>query len=966
MADSILRLKVDSQEYDQKIKRAAEGIQQYAQKCRDAGGTLQYLDDGVLEFVQALGKMDTVATGTKQQLREMSNALATLTQTYRGLTDEEKASTFGQKLAKGIQQLTERAGQAQDAMADVQSSIRNAASDTRLFDQIAQGASVATAGFQGLTGAGKLLGIEMGDDVAVIAKLQAAMAVTNSLTTIQTALQKESALMQGIQSAKTAIATAAQNALAAATGNAALAQKAFNVVAGMNPYLFLATAIGATVTALALFTSSTDDAASAQDRLNQKLDQALTKLKAITSEYELQAYKKSLLGGVGDEEKLRNDYLQGIDRSVALQKERDKLLSANAPGNVHYTPEQLSGRGTYYTKPGGVYDQQFGTQWRTKGATVVSDENKKAAAELDKKIAEERDQWVSAYSKYMAYGEVTQKFETSWQQLTDPKEIKAAISYFTKVADSLDIDESYNQKYDEYMQRVSKLQAMLRKPPKTTTGGGGGGGDTTTTSEKEITETQQLQKNIEALTKEYQQLSDAEKASDFNASAAIELRKSAIRDEIQSNQQRIDELKKFADEAKQLLPKNQEAVFKITVDKDNLDSLQTAISGLKDKAIKVDVEQGRVELPSVPTDDETIKVNVEQGEVDLPNVPEQYTMTITADTSEAMAQVQNLVSDVSDKTVTIRAKVEMETGISGTNESSISAYVKKLQEELDSIDFSAAGSFQKAIDLNSNIIDATTLGNLLKTSIQEGIDLAAAGIDVEGLFDKIASGEGIENADWEKLAKKINELLEKMGLDVRIGIDAVSGNVTTNNGKSKSNKNPLLHTKEDGKTEIKISETLGVLSGGLSNIATGVEQLGIEIPKGMKDVLGGIQTVCTILTGISALVTVISAIQGAKAVPIVGWMLANGGVVPKAAGGYMIPGNNYSGDNIFAGNAWVNSGELVLNRAQQGVLAAELQGSGMQNIKMEAVVSGEQIMLASNNRGLRTGRGELVQSKRVR
>ena len=61
MADSILRLKVESQEYDQKIKRAAEGIQQYAQKCREVGGTLEKLDDGVLEFVQSLGQMDTVA-----------------------------------------------------------------------------------------------------------------------------------------------------------------------------------------------------------------------------------------------------------------------------------------------------------------------------------------------------------------------------------------------------------------------------------------------------------------------------------------------------------------------------------------------------------------------------------------------------------------------------------------------------------------------------------------------------------------------------------------------------------------------------------------------------------------------------------------------------------------------------------------------------------------------------------------
>ena len=281
MADSILRLRVESSEYDQKIKRAAEGIQQYAQKCREAGGTLEHLDDGVLEFVQALGKMDTVATGTKQQLREMSNALTTLTQTYRGLTDEEKASPFGQELAKGIQQLTERAGAAKDAMMDVEQSIKNAASDTRMFDQLAQGASVMTAGFQGLTGAGKMLGIEMGNDVEVIAKLQAAMAVTNSLTTIQTALQKQSALMQGVQAAQTAIATAAQTALTAATGNATIAQAAFNAVANMNPYVALATAITAVAGAYLAWTSNADKAKKAQEALNTELDNTKNQLSQI-------------------------------------------------------------------------------------------------------------------------------------------------------------------------------------------------------------------------------------------------------------------------------------------------------------------------------------------------------------------------------------------------------------------------------------------------------------------------------------------------------------------------------------------------------------------------------------------------------------------------------------------------------------------------------------------------------------
>ena len=228
MADSVVKLRVDSQEYDSKIKRAAEGVRAFGEQCRKTGETVANADKETLEYVQSIGRMDTVAKTSKQQLREFTNALTDLTAQYRALSDQEKQSPFGQAMAASIQQLTERAGQVKDAMADVGASIQNAASDTRLFDQMAQGMSLATAAFQTFQGAAKLVGIEIGDNVEVIAKLQAAMAVTNGLTTIQNALQKQSALMQGVMAARTALATAAQTAFAVATGNATKAQAAFN------------------------------------------------------------------------------------------------------------------------------------------------------------------------------------------------------------------------------------------------------------------------------------------------------------------------------------------------------------------------------------------------------------------------------------------------------------------------------------------------------------------------------------------------------------------------------------------------------------------------------------------------------------------------------------------------------------------------------------------------------------------
>ena len=284
MSDSVVKLRIDSKEYDANIKRAGDALTQYFQKVREGGGTLMHLDEGVLEAVKAMGELGTQAKNTKGGLRELTQATTEMTIAYRNLTDEEKASPLGKALQQSIAQMTERAGEMRDAMGDVQASIQNAASDTRTFDQIAGAANLTTSSFQTLQGASKLLGIEMGDNVEVIAKLQAAMAVTNGLTQIQNALQKQSAVMQGVMAIKAGAAAIAQTTLAGATGVATVAQRAFNAVANANPYILLASAIAAAVSALYLFTSNDHEAEKAQSDLNRELERTSQQLSAIDRE----------------------------------------------------------------------------------------------------------------------------------------------------------------------------------------------------------------------------------------------------------------------------------------------------------------------------------------------------------------------------------------------------------------------------------------------------------------------------------------------------------------------------------------------------------------------------------------------------------------------------------------------------------------------------------------------------------
>lgn len=158
------------------------------------------------------------------------------------------------------------------------------------------------------------------------------------------------------------------------------------------------------------------------------------------------------------------------------------------------------------------------------------------------------------------------------------------------------------------------------------------------------------------------------------------------------------------------------------------------------------------------------------------------------------------------------------------------------------------------------------------------------------------------------------------------------------------------YDRKTNETTVNLTKELGNIAGGISGILGGIESLGIDIPDGMKDVVSGIQGVIGILTSISTIVTAIQTIAAADTlIPF-----ARGGIVHAANG--FVPGNRYSADDIPVA---VSSGELILNRAQQGALASQLQNNQQRGPEL-ARVSGEQIYVAMSNYLRRSGKGELI------
>jgi hypothetical protein len=66
-------MRIDSTEYESKLKRAADGLSRYADGCRKVGGTLEVVEQETLDYVRALGQMETSSRTATGKLAEMKD-----------------------------------------------------------------------------------------------------------------------------------------------------------------------------------------------------------------------------------------------------------------------------------------------------------------------------------------------------------------------------------------------------------------------------------------------------------------------------------------------------------------------------------------------------------------------------------------------------------------------------------------------------------------------------------------------------------------------------------------------------------------------------------------------------------------------------------------------------------------------------------------------------------------------------
>ena len=108
MAENIVKLRVDSKEYEAKIDRARQGLLHLEQELQKTGKNFGQASKEQVQYVQQLGQMGTVAQTVRGKIGEMTKTFTDLAVQYRNLSKEEKESPFGQALSASLDQLRTR------------------------------------------------------------------------------------------------------------------------------------------------------------------------------------------------------------------------------------------------------------------------------------------------------------------------------------------------------------------------------------------------------------------------------------------------------------------------------------------------------------------------------------------------------------------------------------------------------------------------------------------------------------------------------------------------------------------------------------------------------------------------------------------------------------------------------------------------------------------------------------------
>lgn len=408
-----VELSLNAKGYQSEIDKSKEATNDFNKSVDDASKS-------TAQYTNTIGKQTKDLTSLRKQLAQSKKDAQNLAMAYRQLSDEEKNSAVGRQMKKQLDEAIQSAGNFQDTLADVQRQIKNVANDTRTWDTLSEGITVAGSALSTLGGAYASITGDQETFNKAIAMYTTTQSAATTITKVANMLQKESNLMMKVAELQEWAKTKAVIASTSATKGATIAQRAFNIVASANPYVLLASALAIVIGAFAAFAFGAKDAKNAQDEFNDAVDRGKKKLGEYDKDLEL--HNRMLRAEGATSLEVVEDNLKSVEREINKAKQR----IGNKEVAIKVNNEQIKSGAVYGKAYNKILedneklekeiaaDKQYILQLQEKEKTLQEDQQvelktqetqnkklaqqqdeqrkKEAAAEAARKIAEEEEE----------------------------------------------------------------------------------------------------------------------------------------------------------------------------------------------------------------------------------------------------------------------------------------------------------------------------------------------------------------------------------------------------------------------------------------------------------------------------------------------------------------------------------------------------------------------------------------------
>ena len=1059
MANSILKLKVESSEYDQKLKKAAEGIRHLAEVAHKGGGELTGLEKAELDYVKALGSMETKSRTAAGGVRELETTFKELKVVYTQLNDQEKKGDFGRALNASLEQLKQRAiesrkelndvakelGGTQSKGIDLSGAIQTLGSKFGISSEALSMLSTGTVAYTAVLG---------GLTTAVIAGTKAwadynaELAKQDQITTVTTGLKGEDANRMtdkaralsdtyGVDFRETINAANTLMTQFGKTGDEAIrllrngmqgmiqgdGPKLLSMIqqyapafrdAGIEASQLVAiiqnseggiftdqnmNAIVMGIKNIRLMTKATSDALAQLGIDGKKMSQQLSD--GSLTIFDALKQVSTAIQGVDSGSKAAGEVMQqvfGRQGAMAGTKLGEAIATLNI--NLDETKRQTGEVGQSYddlyeanVKLNQAIRDCFGYDGWEQMSNGIKAKLVTALADVLDVTVKIKESWVGdvgstifdtmtdaalkasgplgtvlsllrninsesgkggnsgGYSdiekiqKWINNGKDDNERQSRYdkaiadlqKKLNNVGKERAVRKSDGSTSYVIDDEETQAKKRAALQKRMSMLYAPEpkdppRKPIKpltpthTTTGG--------------KTPQQQAEDKVAAALQDYQQTID--KASlELKSGAATE---ADVKKKQLSAQERLydaygDAYALYKD------PKYKDAQDKAAEEIVKLGGEVKAATEAQEAARKAasELESAQKKL----ADAQTELANA-QASGDLKQIYAAEKKVETAQTNLTNVQSGGTASPVV-------VPVSLTTG-------NLEAFTSHIKEELAKADLGSSA----ALSLQEGLSDATAIGTILQTAIQNGIDTAQ--FDTSGLMQKLMNHEDISDEDIQTYVDQLNEKLkekfdETEWPNVLIKFDADTKNiVNAAKQQEKDAQNMVKNWQSAGSAiqavgqamsqiEDPAAKVMATIAQAIATIALSYAQASLMAAKNPLN--AGWGWIAFAAAGVATMISSIAAIHSATG-------YANGGIYDGPSG--FVPGNSFSGDNVMAngGTVGLNSGELILNRAQQGVIADAIEGNTLGNLQLETRVDAEELIFILNNNARRRGYGRFI------